>query len=149
MADDDTRDLDAASLGEAGRDLAVPGETTLTAPDSLLHADEAIMLDLTEAPEPPPAIVTPPAGPDTQPRPRTRWAGVVWGLVLAALAAAGLWVAATPRAVEEIGTWAQRVEPATLIAYGLLAVGGLILVTGLVGLARRTQKRLAPEGGVR
>lgn len=147
MADDDTRDLDVVLLGEAGRDLAVPGENTLTAPDSPLHAGEAITLDLTEATAPPPPIATPPAGPDAQPRPRTRWAGVVWGLVFAALAAGGLRLAAGPHAIEEISAWVQQVEPATLIAYGLLAVGGLVLVTGLVGLARRAQKRLARPHG--
>lgn len=74
-------------------------------------------------------------------RPRIRWAGIVWGLVLAAVAAAALWFTTADGSVERFGQWMQEVEPVTLIAGGLLAIGILVLLTGIVGLARRAQTR--------
>ncbi|MBN9178578.1 MAG: hypothetical protein J0I43_14600 [Microbacterium sp.] len=76
-------------------------------------------------------------------RPRTRWAGIVWGLVLAALAGAGIWIASGTDRVDELMAWAQALTPATAIGYGVLAVGGMLLVTGLVGLLRRAQRAVA------
>lgn len=91
------------------------------------------------------------AGPDRtagaaiarDPRPRTRWAGIVWGLVFAGLAWAGIWLASGENRVEDIVVWAQDLDPATAIGYGILAVGGLLLVTGVVGLLRRAQRRVS------
>lgn len=81
------------------------------------------------------------------PHPRIRWAGIVWGLVFAALAYGGILAATGPDPVGRLSDWVQQVQPVPLIAYALLTVGGLILVTGLVGLARRGQKRLAARTG--
>jgi len=80
--------------------------------------------------------------PERPPRPRVRWAGVVWGLVFAASAAAGIWLASGEDRVDEIVAWLQDLAPATAIGYGILAVGGLLLITGIVGLLRRAQRRL-------
>lgn len=74
-------------------------------------------------------------------RPRIRWAGIVWGIVLAAVAAVAVWFTTGDGPVERLGQWAQDVEPVTLIAGGLLAIGALVLLTGIVGLARRAQTR--------
>lgn len=76
------------------------------------------------------------------PGPRVRWGGILWGLVLAGLAAWGVFLTATA-SVEQVGDWVQGVQPLPLAAGAILAVGGLVLVAGLVGLARRAQKRLA------
>lgn len=76
---------------------------------------------------------------DALPRPRTRWAGIVWGLVFAALAITGLTLATSPDP-EALATWVQNVEVSALIGYGLLAFGALLLVIGLVGLLRRAQR---------
>ncbi len=74
--------------------------------------------------------------------PRTRWAGIVWGLALAAVAAAGVWLASGAGRADELVAWARTLTVATGIGYGVLALGALVLITGLVGLLRRAQRRL-------
>ncbi|MCT9818932.1 hypothetical protein N3K63_01385 [Microbacterium sp. W1N] len=76
-------------------------------------------------------------------RARTRWAGIVWGLVFVGLAAAGVWLSSAEGRADELAAWIQRLDTATAIGYGLLAVGALVLVTGLVGLLRRAQRAVA------
>jgi len=111
--------------------LDTAGET-LPLPDALLAP---------RAPEAPPAPEPPIAVPVL--RPRTRWAGIVWGLVLAAVAGAGIWLASGDGRVAELSAWVQELTPATAVGYGILIIGGLLLVTGLVGLLRRAQRALA------
>ncbi|MGB4777133.1 hypothetical protein [Microbacterium sp.] len=79
---------------------------------------------------------------DATPGPRVRWAGMVWGLVLAALAGAGIWLAADEQRIDDLSAWAQNLQPATAVAYALIAVGVIALVTGLVGLLHRAQRAL-------
>jgi len=74
--------------------------------------------------------------------PRTRWAAVVWGLFLGALAFAGIWMLHDRDRRDGIVDGVMALTPGTLIAVGLLAVGVLILVAGIGGLARRVQRRL-------
>ena len=76
-------------------------------------------------------------------RPRTRWAAIVWGLVFAALSLAGMTLTATPGAVSAAAEWVMDIEAGTLVGYGLLAVGALVLVVGLAGLLRLAQVSLA------
>lgn len=76
-------------------------------------------------------------------RPRTRWAGVVWGLAFAALAGAGLWLASGEGRVDDVVGWIRSLTVASAIGYGALALGGILLVTGLVGLLRRAQRAAA------
>lgn len=76
-------------------------------------------------------------------RARIRWAGIVWGLVLAAVAAAGIQLASAPGRTDDLVAWAQEIAPATAIGYGVVAIGVLLLVTGVVGLLRRAQRSLA------
>lgn len=75
-------------------------------------------------------------------RARTRWAAIVWGLVLAGLAWAGIWLTSVPDRVDELVTWLRGIDTATAVAYGLLALGALVLVTGVVGLLRRAQRAI-------
>lgn len=75
-------------------------------------------------------------------RARIRWAGIVWGLVLAAVAWAGIWLTSAPDRVDELSAWLRGIDTVTAVAYGLLALGALALVTGLVGLLRRAQRAL-------
>lgn len=96
---------------------------------------------LISAPEP----LVEPAAAEAPPtvRARVRWAGIVWGVAFAALAWAGMWLTGEPDRVNELATWLQGINTMTAVAYGLLAVGALALVTGLVGLLRRAQHALA------
>jgi hypothetical protein len=88
------------------------------------------------------ALTEPEAAPigDALPRPRTRWAAIVWGAVFMALAAAGIGLASAPERLDDVAVWLLQVEPGAAVAYGLLAVGGLVLVIGLAGLLRRAQR---------
>jgi hypothetical protein len=63
--------------------------------------------------------------------------------VLAALAAAGVWLTSAEGRIDDIATWLQALEPATAVGYGILTVGALLLVTGIVGLLRRAQRTVA------
>jgi len=77
------------------------------------------------------------------PGPRTRWAGIVWGLVLGALAAAGIWLAAGEGRIDDLVAWTQTLTSAMVVGYAVLAIGALVLVLGLVGLLRRAQRTVA------
>lgn len=121
--------------------LATAGET-VPLPDALLAPLAPEVPLAPEAPlAPEPAMAAPAL------RPRTRWAGIVWGLVLAAVAAAGIWLASADGRIAELSAWVQELTPATAVGYGILIIGGLLLVTGLVGLLRRAQRAVASRAG--
>lgn len=73
-------------------------------------------------------------------RPRVRWAGIVWGLVLATIAAAALWLLLDPARQAALTSWVVGLSPATAIAIGVLIIGLFALITGVVGIARRAQR---------
>lgn len=77
------------------------------------------------------------------PAPRTRWAGIVWGLMFVALAAAGAAVAAVPARFTTFLEWAVQTTPEAATAYALLTIGAVLLISGIVGLLRRAQLALA------
>ena len=72
--------------------------------------------------------------------PRVRWAGIVWGLVLAAIAALALWLMTDAGRQAAVTDWMLTLSPAAATAYGVLVVGAFALVAGLVGLVRRAQR---------
>lgn len=85
-------------------------------------------------------------------RPRVRWAGIVWGLVLAAIAAGAVWFLTDPARQTALASWLVSLSPATTIAIGVLVLGVFALITGVVGIARRAQRgieqrRTASAGG--
>ena len=125
------------------RDRATADDAT-----TLAFADELVPPPAMADADPPVEMTTdaPAAAVDSDtpaPRPRTRWAGIVWGLAFAAIAVAGIRVTSTPGAVNDVIAWASGISVATAIGYGVLLLGALLLVTGLVGLLRRAQRALA------
>ncbi len=76
------------------------------------------------------------------PRPRIRWAAIVWGLVLASVAASVLWIVLSPARRDGIVDWFAGLSPAAIAAYVLLVIGGFALIAGVVGLIRRFQRRV-------
>ena len=76
-------------------------------------------------------------------RPRTRWAAIIWGLVLGGIAAGALRVLLDPALRDGVSDWILGLSPLTIAAYAILVLGGLLLVAGLAGLAGRAQRRLA------
>lgn len=79
---------------------------------------------------------------DVSPAPRTRWAAIVWGIFLATLAWAGIWILSSPTRRDDVTDWLAGLTPGTITALGLLSLGVLVLITGLVGLIRRAQRTL-------
>ena len=73
-------------------------------------------------------------------RPRLRGAAIIWGLVFAALAGWALWILADAVRVAAARESLETVSPAALGAYGVLAVGALVVILGLIGLLRRAQR---------
>ncbi|TGY39407.1 hypothetical protein E5344_02035 [Microbacterium laevaniformans] len=81
-----------------------------------------------------------PDAPEALQRPRIRWAGIVWGLVFAALATVGAALTWTPRALENLSMIVPQLSGTTLVAATLMALGALALISGLVGLLRHAQR---------
>lgn len=80
------------------------------------------------------------------PAPRIRWAGIVWGVVIAALAAVALVTIAEGSRRAGINDWLRALDPATInpgwiVAIVVLTVGVVLLITGAVALLRRVQRR--------
>ncbi|MRG59533.1 hypothetical protein GE115_06555 [Agromyces sp. CFH 90414] len=91
------------------------------------------------APVPPPApepeaSVAPPL------RPRVRWAGIIWGLVFAAIAATLLAVLTDPARRDAATDWWTGLSPAGFALTAVIVVGALLLVAGVAGLARRASR---------
>jgi hypothetical protein len=85
---------------------------------------------------PTPAASVDPTGP------RIRWAGIVWGLVLATIAAVALWILLDPARQAVLTAWLVGLNPATAVAIAVLLLGLFALITGIVGIARRAQRGL-------
>ncbi|KQV06277.1 hypothetical protein [Leifsonia sp. Root112D2] len=85
------------------------------------------------------------AGPDktttTAARPRTRWAGIVWGTVFAAVGLVTMLIVTSPDRRAGFGSWAATLTPGGFVVMGVLALGCLILVLGLLAAVRRLQRR--------
>jgi len=82
------------------------------------------------------------AAPTPPPAPRIRWAGIVWGLVFAAIAVVSLWVLAAASRREAIAAWAkalspESVSPGVLLGVLVLGLGALLIVVGGIALLRR------------
>lgn len=78
--------------------------------------------------------------------PRVRWAGIVWGVVLAAVAASALWLLADPARYAPIREWVltlspESFNPGVIVGVVVLIVGSLLLIGGAVALLRRVQLR--------
>ena len=111
---------------------------------SRADSDLAATLPLTESPSDDtlggrPAADAPLTTTDL-PAPRTRWSAIIWGLVLVAIAGAGITVLGDPTRRAGLTDWFAGLTPASFTAVGLLTIGGLIVVTGAVGLIRSLQK---------
>jgi hypothetical protein len=79
--------------------------------------------------------------------PRTRWAAILWGIVLAAIASVSLWVILSPEGPESFVSWLIDLTPLSVVAYSVVAVGALLLLAGIAGLARRAQMSMAQRSG--
>lgn len=72
-------------------------------------------------------------------QPRVRFGAIAWGLIVIAAATAVLLTLLRPAAREAIIDWMSRATGADVALVAVLACGGVLLVSGLVALARRVQ----------
>ncbi|MFJ2369385.1 hypothetical protein [Microbacterium sp. NPDC087665] len=116
---------------------ALPAAVTSTLASAL---DESVDPAATGAP----LVATPlVATPLVATPPRTRWAAVIWGLLFAAIAGAGIWLLTDAQRQSGIADWVMELTPSTLGGLAVLVAGVLVLATGAVGLIRHAQRRYA------
>lgn len=84
--------------------------------------------------------------PEAPPRPRIRWAGIVWGFVLAAVAATGAAAIWPPGSLDDLAMIVSQLDATTLVAGALMVLGALALIAGLVGLLRHAQRASERRG---
>lgn len=87
-----------------------------------------------------PAVSTSASGEADLPRPRVRWAAIIWGVVFAAIAAVVLAIVIDPAARDAASAWWTTLSVGGLVLTSLLIVGGLLLVAGVAGIARRASR---------
>lgn len=93
-----------------------------------------------------PAPAASPAASAESAAPRVRGAAIVWGLLFAAIAFAGIWTLTADDRRSAAADAITTLTPGTAVALALLAIGVLVLVTGAVGLIRHAQRRSASGG---
>jgi hypothetical protein len=76
-----------------------------------------------------------------QGRPRTRWAAIVWGLIIAGIAATTLAIVGSPERRQAVSDWAATLTPGAFWILSVLVVGMFILVLAVLALIRRAQRR--------
>ncbi|TQJ29621.1 hypothetical protein [Microbacterium sp. SLBN-146] len=86
------------------------------------------------------------AAPAVAELPRIRWAGIVWGALLAAVAAVALVFAVVPDRRADVRALLLDLDPSTLnpgavVGYVILAVGVALLLIGGAAVARRATSR--------
>jgi hypothetical protein len=75
-----------------------------------------------------------------QVRPRIRFGAIAWGMIVCTTALWVLIMILTPGARAEFAGWLLTLTPAGLSIIAVLVTGGLVLLLGLLGLARRAQR---------
>lgn len=131
-------------------------DTTATGPDALTPPPSAEIAETADAAgadgaaevgAPASPATGTPAGGTSPLSPRTRWAAIVWGSVLAAIAGVALWITVSSDRREALADWIVELSPAAAGAYIVLVIGALALVAGVVGIARRAQRGLERRRG--
>ncbi|WP_426519249.1 hypothetical protein ACPPVQ_04995 [Diaminobutyricibacter sp. McL0618] len=109
---------------------------------------ESVVPDAAAAvPEEPAAITIttdPSAAPAALPRferPRIRWAAIVWGLIIAGIAATTLAIVGSPERRLAVADWASALTPGAFWILGVLVVGVFVLLLALLTLIRHAQRR--------
>lgn len=69
----------------------------------------------------------------------------MWCALFAAIAGIGIWMLGSATRRDGVTDWFASLTPGTITALVLLLAGLLALVTGLIGLIRRAQRRLSED----
>jgi hypothetical protein len=86
------------------------------------------------------------AAADVAELPRIRWAGIVWGAILATLAAVAIVFTVVPDRRGDVRAWLVELGPSTVnpgvvVGYVVLAVGVALLLAAGIAIARRATSR--------
>ena len=129
-------DAAAAAPEEPAADAAAaaaPASTAATA--DTVTVDAPWTITITTDPS------APPAAPPRFERPRTRWAAIVWGLIIAGIAATTLAVVSSSERRLAVADWASALTPGAFWILLVLVVGVFILLLALLTLIRHAQRR--------
>ncbi|MCI0157467.1 hypothetical protein KNO15_12265 [Leifsonia shinshuensis] len=172
-ADDPTSGPDETSSTETSSPAVTPTDAPLEqGPAETISLDEAvtpsadtISLDEpaaslyepvapahpTPAPAAPPTPTRPPVHtgafsvpPTGRRRPPVRWAGIVWGVLLAVFAAVTLFVVSSPARLAGVTVWVSTLTPGAAWALWIALLGLVIVVSallGAIGAAQRSRRR--------
>ncbi len=88
-----------------------------------------------------PTITVTATVPQRHERPRTRWAAIVWGLIIAGIAATTLAIVGSPERRLALSDWLATLTPGAFWILLVLVVGVFILVLAVLALIRRAQLR--------
>lgn len=136
-----------AASADPGDETQPVGETLPI--DETMPVDETLRMDETVRADAAEALPTPPAAPaasaaSVEPAaPRVRGAAIIWGLLFAVIAFAGIWMLTDDDRRSAAADAITTLTPGTAVSLGLLALGVLVLVSGAVGLIRHAQRRAA------
>lgn len=78
---------------------------------------------------------------ELDPRPRVRAGSIAWGLIVITAASLVLWVAYDPARRSAVTDWALSLTPGGVVLVGVLALGGILLLAGVLAAIRRAQRR--------
>lgn len=81
-------------------------------------------------------------GSDTESRPPIRWAAIVWGTIVAAIAVAVLTVLGSNVRRQAFADWLGGLGVGGFVMLGILAVGIFILILAALALIRRAQRAI-------
>jgi TRAP-type C4-dicarboxylate transport system permease small subunit len=73
--------------------------------------------------------------------PRTRWAAIIWGLIIAGIAATTLAIIGSPERRLALSEWAATLTWGEVWVLSALVLGVFILVLAVLALIRRAQRR--------
>ncbi|WP_334150685.1 hypothetical protein [Microbacterium sp.] len=125
---------------------AAPADETTPITETSSSDDSAPSDAAESLPAPPAPLAAPAASTSVAAEPaapRVRGAAIIWGLLFAAIAFAGIWTLTGDDRRSAAADAITTLTPGTAVALGLLALGVLVLVTGAVGLIRHAQRRAA------
>lgn len=77
----------------------------------------------------------------TAPAPHVRAGAIVYGLITIAIGSGILWASAEPSRREAVADWVTSLTPQTAAIVGVLALGGILVLAGLLAGIRRLQRR--------
>ena len=88
-------------------------------------------------PVPDHAPTTPVLTPNFRTKPRTRWAGILWGAIAIASSGYTLSIAASNPRRDDLAKFASQLGWGGIIAVAVLAFGALLFILGLLAVLRR------------